>query len=299
MPSDALLNDLSQLVTNELPTRLPKTVAFIVGSNPSQGARSPKLWNAAFKACDIDGEMYPLDVAHKHLAIVLRVLEDDPRVVGVAVAAPYKGDFAAMLHPRLTPSALRCMSINVMTRDDSGLFLGANTDGLAAVESLRELEPRFAESRILILGCGGTGRAVIASLLSEVRPENLLVAVRSDGHRDWLSALGVRAVSMTLEGVNLEKLGVVINCTTIGWGAQSEESPLTATQLSQLARGCVIFDVVYQPDPSVLLRSAKARDLRTLSGSRMNLLQAAIAFASANRIADHEIVSVAVAKAAR
>ena len=290
MPSDSLLNDLRQLVTNELPARLPNTVAFIVGSNPSQGARSPKLWNAAFKACEIDGEMYPLDVAHKNLATVLRVLEEDPRVVGVAVAAPYKGDLAAILQPRLSSSAMRCMSINVMTRDNSGLFIGANTDGLAAVESLRELKPRFAESRMLILGCGGTGRAVIASLLNEVRPENLVVALRSDGHRDWLRALGIRAVSMSLEGVDLAMLGVVINCTTIGWGAQSDESPLTDAQLSQLDHSCAVFDVVYQPDPTVLLRSAKTRNLRTLSGSRMNLLQAAIGFAAANRHSDTNTV---------
>ncbi|MFM8014552.1 MAG: hypothetical protein ACKPCO_00550, partial [Actinomycetota bacterium] len=90
MPSDPLLDALRQIVTNDLPSSLPSHVAFIVGSNPSKGARSPKLWNAAFKSLGVDGEMFPLDVTQQNLAALLQILEGDSRVVGAAVAAPYK-----------------------------------------------------------------------------------------------------------------------------------------------------------------------------------------------------------------
>ncbi|MFM7082524.1 MAG: hypothetical protein ACKOYI_11335, partial [Actinomycetota bacterium] len=137
MPSDPLLDALRQIVTNDLPSSLPSHVAFIVGSNPSKGARSPKLWNAAFVALGIDGEMFPLDVAVDKLAVLLGLLDADKRVVGVAVAAPHKADFAKLLGDRLTAAAKRCGSINLMSREASGRLHGSNTDGVGAVESLR------------------------------------------------------------------------------------------------------------------------------------------------------------------
>ncbi|MEY4401796.1 MAG: hypothetical protein RL072_1661 [Actinomycetota bacterium] len=310
MPSDTLLDDLRRVVTNELPTRLPGTAAFIVGSNPSKGARSPKLWNAAFKALGIDGEMFPLDVPHQHLAKLLSVLESDTRVVGAAVAAPYKADFAELLHDRLAPAAARCGSINLMSRNadnkSSGTprsesvarFFGSNTDGIAAIESMREQRPEFASSDVLVLGCGGTGRAVIASLLNDVKPNRVSVAVRSNRHLAWLNGLGVQTVPANLAGVDLSSFGVVVNCTTVGWGDQSDDSPLDDAQIAGLAAGCMVFDVVYQPDPTVLLRRAKARGLSTLSGTRMNLLQAVIAFTTANHGADSTTVASAMKQAA-
>lgn len=322
MPSDALLSDLRKVVTNELPARLPSVVAFIVGANPSKGARSPKLWNAAFKSLGIDGEMFPLDVTQQNLAALLQILEGDSRVVGAAVAAPYKADLAQLLGNRLAPAAKHCGSINLLSRNGghgagrtpasapasavsapgvsapAAPFFGSNTDGIAAVESLREIRPNFANSNVLVLGCGGTGRAVIASLLNDVKPAHLSVAVRSEGHRAWLNSLSVRPVRADLDGVDLASFGVVVNCTTVGWGDQANASPLDDSQLARLEGQCTVFDVVYQPDPTVLLQRAKARGLATLSGTRMNLLQAVIAFTTANRGADAGTVAAAMKQAA-
>jgi shikimate dehydrogenase len=309
MPSDALLSDLRSIVANDLPARLPGTVAFIIGANPSKGARSPKLWNAAFETLGIDGEMFPLDVNKVDLTAVLEVLEADQRVVGAAVAAPYKADFAQLLTGRLSAAARHCGSINLMSREVSrssgavrfdGLerFTGSNTDGIAAVESLREVRHGFADAPILVLGCGGTGRAVIASLLNEVAPANLTVAIRSAHHHKWLDSFGIASCSTTLAGIDLSQLRVLINCTTIGWGSEADKSPLNEVQLASLHPDCTVFDVIYQPDPTLLLQRAKACGLHALSGSRMNLMQAVIAFVTANRGADAQRVAAAMQQAA-
>lgn len=309
MPSDALLSNLRSLVSNDLPARLPGTVAFIIGANPSKGARSPKLWNAAFAALGIDGEMFALDVTTENLAAVLRVLEGDPRVVGAAVAAPYKADFAQLLAGRLSAAASHCGSINLMSREANGAsgalkgaasthFSGSNTDGIAAVESLREVRADFARTPVVVLGCGGTGRAVIASLLNEMKPANLTVAIRNARHRAWLDSLGVAACSATLDDADLAGARVLVNCTTVGWGNDADKSPLNDAQLASLHAECTVFDVVYQPDPTLLLQRAKERGLTTLSGSRMNLLQAVIAFTTANKGADPQKVAAAMKQAA-
>ncbi|MGA1419954.1 MAG: shikimate dehydrogenase family protein [Ilumatobacteraceae bacterium] len=282
MPSDPLLEALRQVVTNDLPQSLPSRLAFIVGSNPSKGARSPKLWGAAFAALGLDGAMFPLDVTADKIGALLSILEADKRVVGVAVAAPYKADFAALLGDRLSAAAKHCGSVNLLSRDSRGRLHGSNTDGIGAVESLREVLPNFAETQVLVLGCGGTGRAVIATLVSDMKPANVTVAVRGTKHTKWLAGLGVAMCDADLRGINLGQFGVVVNCTTVGWGDQVTSSPLSRDQISALRADCTVFDVVYQPDPTLLLEYAQQCGLQTLSGTRMNLLQAVIAFSIAN-----------------
>lgn len=242
--------------------------------------------------------MFPLDVTADKLGALLPILDADRRVIGVAVAAPYKSDFAALLGDRLSAAAKRCGSINLLSRDSSGRLHGSNTDGIGAVESLREVLPNFSETEVLVLGCGGTGRAVIATLISEMKPANVTVAVRGTKHTEWLTGLGVAACAADLRWVDLGRFGVVINCTTVGWGDQSASSPLSRDQISALRADCTVFDVVYQPDPTLLLEQARQHGLRTLSGTRMNLLQAVIAFSTVNDDADRVSVANAMKIAA-
>jgi shikimate dehydrogenase len=298
MPLDPLLSALGEVASNDLPSVLPRRVAFIVGANPSKGARSPKLWNAAFVECGLDGAMFPLDVTRDGLSRLLTILESDPRVVGVAVAAPHKSELARLTAGRLTDAAARCGSINLLSRNDAGDLVGSNTDGLGAVASLREVCSDLSDSRILVLGCGGTGRAVIATLVDSVESSQVTVAVQGGHHRAWLESLGVAMADKWTAGLDFSTFDVVINCTTVGWGEHAESSPLSVSQLQTLSSRGTVFDVVYQPDPTVLLRDARALGLATLSGTRMNLLQAVIAFSLANSHVDSAVVAGAMSAAA-
>ena len=291
MPSDSLLDALRKLVTNELPTAIPPKTSFIVGLNPSSGARSPKLWNAAYDEFGIDGRMFPLDVSEENLASLISLLESDQRVNGVAVAVPYKSNVAELLHPRLTAAAARCGSVNLLSRDSDGRLSGCNTDGLAAVESLREVRPNLAKSRVLILGCGGTGRSIVSELLNEIGSNQIIVAIRSDTGSFWLTNLGIATTRFDVDESELERFDIVVNCTTVGWGNSSDSSPMQQHRIQHLNPDCLVFDVVYQPDPTVFLRLAAEQNLSTLSGSRMNLLQAAFGFCLVNSDANLPLVA--------
>ncbi len=299
MPLDPLLNALGEVASNDLPSALPRRAAFIVGANPSKGARSPKLWNAAFAAAGIEGEMFPLDVTADRLGRLVEMLQNDPRIVGVAVAAPHKSELARLMAGRLTVAAARCGSINLLSRNEAGNLVGSNTDGLGAIASLREVRPDLSDSRALVLGCGGTGRAVIATLVDSVKSSHVTVAVRGSHHRTWLESLGVTVADRWTASLDFSTFDVVINCTTVGWGEHAESSPLAESQLRALPARGTVFDVVYQPDPTVLLRDARALGLATLSGTRMNLLQAVIAFSLANSDVDSAVVARAMSAAAR
>jgi shikimate dehydrogenase len=205
-------------------------------------------------------------------------LEQDQRVVGVAIAAPYKSEFAKLFAGQLSPAAQKAGSINLLSRRPDGRFIGNNTDGLAAVESLLESEPNLAEKNILILGCGATGRAVIASLVEVVGTQRVSAVYRNPRHKEWLADVGVSSSPISRVSSLLSDNSIVINCTSVGWGNQIDQSPLTINELGLLPKESLVFDVVYQPDPSRLLVDARSLSLRTVSGSRMNLLQAVLAF---------------------
>jgi len=298
MPLDPLLSALGEVASNDLPSSLPSRVAFIVGANPSNGARSPKLWNAAFAAAGIEGAMFPLDVTADRLGQLLVILQNDPRIVGVAVAAPHKSELARLMAGRLTAAAARCGSINLLSRNEAGALVGSNTDGLGAIALLREVCADLSNSRILVLGCGGTGRAVIATLVDSVKSSQVTVAVRGSHHREWLESLGVTVADKWTADLVFSTFDVVINCTTVGWGEHAESSPLAGSQLRALPSRSTILDVVYQPDPSKLLVDARSLGLRTLSGSRMNLLQAVLAFRLSLPDAKRELVMEAMQNAA-
>lgn len=290
MSRDPLLDVLERLVTNQLPVILAGHVAFIVGSNPSNGARSPRLWNAVFRDFVIDGEMLPLDVSSDQIGYLAKVLEQDQRVAGVAIAAPYKSEFAKLFEGQLSPAAQKAGSINLLSRRPDGGFIGSNTDGLAAVESLREVDPNLAEKNTLILGCGATGRAVTASLAEVVGTQRVSVVYRDSRHKEWLDGVGVPNFPISSTSSLLRDYSIVINCTSLGWGNQVAQSPLTINELGLLPKESLVFDVVYQPDPSKLLVDARSLGLRTVSGSRMNLLQAVLAFCLSFPDAKQELV---------
>jgi shikimate dehydrogenase len=281
MSSDPLLDQLRHFVSNALPAQLPEVVAFIVGANPSSGARSPKLWNAAFVACKIDGVMYPLDVDSANLPTVLQLLEQDSRVIAVAVAAPHKSSAAKLFIDRLSPTSEVSGSVNLLHRAEDMKFDGENTDGLAAVMSLNEVVSELESSKCLILGCGPTGRSVISGLLQYTNRSNIHVVFRDESNLAWIIRAGVKHSLWNDLSSALSDAEIVINCTSVGWGAQANVSPLSEYQLTCLSSSTLIFDVIYQPPITKLVESASKLGFQTLNGLRMNLLQAAIAIEKA------------------
>ena len=294
---DKLAHVLGLLVDNKVEIGDFHSLAFIVGVTPSQGARSPRLWNAAFQAEGGSGEMLPLDVAQDQVVSVLKHLEAEPRVIGVAIAAPYKSLAAELYREDLTQAAAQCESINLLFRSHNNRFVGSNTDGLAAFESLREVEPEVGRKQILLMGCGATGRAVAAVLGEQLGAERLVIAHRNPVHAEWISCLGGTPWEFSKLSERLGSVDVLINCTTIGWGDNSDQAPLSEADIGLLPTSSLVFDVIYQPDPSQLLRLAIKRGLKTLSGTRMNLLQASMAFCASNPKANHLTVQTAMQSA--
>ena len=81
---------LSQFLNNNINLKKNNFYALIIGSNPSKGARSPKLWNKAYKKFKQKTKMYPADLSKKNLNKLCNFLKDDQFFLGSSVTVPFK-----------------------------------------------------------------------------------------------------------------------------------------------------------------------------------------------------------------
>ncbi|WP_193188741.1 shikimate dehydrogenase family protein [Nisaea sediminum] len=258
--------------------------AAILGLTPSRGARSPLLWNAAFKAGGIDAAMVPMDVTPDHLAGLVAALKADRRYIGGAVAVPHKQAIAALLD-RLEPEAERIGAVNTIYRDGDDL-VGANTDGAGALSQIADALPDLASRKAVLIGLGGAGIAVAAYLAGAVK--ELVVANRTEAKaKEAAIRLGekVSSVPLPLTAELLSECSLLVNCTTAGYQDGPTGTPLgdeADALLAALPSDALVYDIIYQPLETELLSRAAARGLKTRNGLGMNLDQAVIAFRLAN-----------------
>lgn len=272
-------NDIAALAENKLALRALQKFAAIIGANPSKGARSPRLWNAAFETHCIDARMIPIDVTYENLEALLVALEGEAQYIGGAVAVPYKEKVAMWLRERLTPEAAVIGAVNCLYRTPYGRLNGTNTDGEGALASFQTAQGAIASKSVLILGAGGAGKAVAAYFARGVQSSGrLVIAGRSESSKSFAHRIGVGWVNWADITPVLPGVDVIVNCTSVGAAEQTGQSPLTAQQVALLPSHAVVFDIIYQPRPSALLSLAMARGLSTLDGLAMNLEQAVLAY---------------------
>lgn len=268
---------IAALIDNPLSYPEGTRFAAILGASPSKGARSPLLWNAAFKAQGINAQMLPMDVPSDRLVQLLSVLDANPDFIGGAIAMPHKESIARWLGDRLTPEAHAIGAVNCLYRDTAGRLMGTNTDGEGAVVSYEKQVGAVSGKSVLLLGPGGAGKAVAAFMARAVKPEGR-VTICSRAPMDHMRLGAASWIDWKCIDILLPAIDILVNCTSVGAAAQIGQSPLSLEQVSKLPAHAVVFDIIYQPSPSALLQLAHQRGLQTLDGTAMNLEQAVLAF---------------------
>jgi shikimate dehydrogenase len=232
--------------------------------HPSGHTRSPAMHNAAFRALGIDAVYLAFDVPPADLGPAIAGV----RVLGarqVAISIPHKEAVIAHLD-EIDETARRIGAVNTVTRSE-GRLVGSNTDWIGAVRAL-ERETRLAGRRAVVLGAGGTARAVVVGL----RERGARVAVLNrTPERAAALARELRAESAgSLEELEKIEHDVLVNATSVG--LRSEDSPVPPEALRP---GSVVLDAVYDPERTRLLRDAEARGARIVPGKWMLVHQAA------------------------
>lgn len=160
--------DIRDLITNSVTIPENKNFCSIIGSNPSKGARSPLLWNKAFKEMNLNNTMIPFDCETHNINALLQVLENHSFFKGGAIAAPFKENTAKWLNNKITKESKKIGAVNCIFRNNKEELIGTNTDGEAAILSIKNNFGPIDDKKPLILGTGGTAKAIVAYLVPEL-----------------------------------------------------------------------------------------------------------------------------------
>jgi len=223
---------------------------------------------AGYRALDLAFTYVPFRVTDLSGALTgMRALG----IRGLGVSMPYKQEILALVDA-LDPLAERIGAVNTVVNED-GALRGYNTDCVGAVRALEEAR-EVKDARVLVLGAGGAGRAVVFGLAD--RGASVVVANRSFDRAEALAAeAGARAVKLEDAWNSKGAFDVIVNATSMGMREVSEESPVPEEAIEP---GMVVMDIVYKPIETALVRKAEAQGAKVVHGGRMLLHQAARQF---------------------
>lgn len=243
-----------------------QTAVFGVAGRPIGHSWSPLLHNAALQALWLDAVYVPIEATDID---DLLSCADGLGIRGLSVTAPFKVDALARA-VRADDLARRLGAANTLTRVADG-WEARNTD----VEGfLTPLRPRFMlrGARVSVLGAGGAARAVVAGLTAE--GARVTVHARRRTQAETLRALGAGPGDYPPRPHTWDLL---VNTTPVGTAPDVQASPLDASDLA--GRGFV-YDLVYNPGRTRLLRDAADAGCQTLGGLEMLIAQAALQVAT-------------------
>ena len=246
------------------------TVYGVIGF-PIGHSLSPAMQNAAFEALGMDCVYEAFEVKGEHLRDALMGAKY-LGFGGLNVTIPHKEAVIKFIEP--DPVAAEIGAANVIDFKKMRAF---NTDGPAAVDALRDNGVDVRRKNVLVLGAGGAARAVVYSLLKN--GASVTVANRTPAKAADLAS-HMRAVGDVF-GTSLDDLkdkvrlaDVIVN--TIPAGPGWEDRPLVTRDM--LDRSQAVFDLVYRPPETPLLKEAKAAGARCVDGISMLARQGALSF---------------------
>ncbi|MDB4037914.1 hypothetical protein N9519_02595 [Candidatus Thioglobus sp.] len=292
---------INDFLDNSLNIKSSEKYAGIMGANPSQGARSPILWNGAFKAFGLNRKMYPMDVSDNNLVGLLDCLDKDNNFIGGAIAVPHKEKVAKWLIEKgvgyISEEAYTIGAVNALYRSKNGHIKGTNTDGEAAIISLNHVIKNIEGANVLLIGPGGAGKAVATYVKKAIKSGQLFISARNSSKVSLLGKkLNAKILKWPVEIESLKQIDILINCSVLGSYSKAKingimqsleaYAPLNletnedkiASLISNIKSDALIFDIIYEPDSSILLKLSAELGFRTLNGKKMNIEQAILAF---------------------
>ena len=249
-----------------------KSYCLIIGGQGANKARSPKIWNKILKKNKFDCKMIPLEVKKKHLNKLLKYLSKDSKFLGGAVAVPYKEDMYRNLKNNVDIFTKKIGSVNCLFKEKK--LKGINTDGIGFFETLKKNKINKNLKNILLLGYGGVGKSVLVFLKKYFSKKTLIYCATRNNFSKKIKKLGCRWIHWNKKNNNLNKYNMIINATSLGFGKMQNKIPLDLVEKKNID---VVYDIIYNPKQTLLLKKSKKLRIKTINGLEMNLLQAQFA----------------------
>lgn len=271
-----------------------KTAVYGIFGYPVAHSVSPQIHNAFFRRKGIDAVYVPFEVRPDYLVEAVESLRS-VGIRGVNVTVPHKEQAANLIDEIANDIDRAIGAVNTISVRD-GRLRGFNTDGPGFIEDLQEgfhFQPKGQNA--LVLGAGGTARAIAFYLLKENCGELFIynrTPERAKGLAGYLMRFfpkaRVRAV-LTIEELAGERLNLVVNATSCGM-KPDDPFPVNPDVLENTQ---LVYDVIYAPAETKLIAEARKRKVRAANGAGMLIRQACLAETIWNpQIPKHEIYPI-------
>lgn len=243
--------------------------AEVIG-DPIAHSKSPTIHNFWLEALDIEAEYRRTHVTPQGLPAYFLERRADPDWLGCNVTLPHK---IAVMDYTDDPGGVRerIGAMNTIASETGGPLIGTNTDAGGFLQPL--LRDKWKGQSAVLVGAGGAARAILFALASLGVPD-ITVMVRDPAKgRALLDRGGISGRVIGMADA-LPAADLLVNSSSLGLAGQ----PVLDLDLAPLPDSATIYDIVYAPLETELLRTARARGLKTLDGLEMLIGQAALAF---------------------
>jgi 3-dehydroquinate dehydratase/shikimate dehydrogenase len=250
------------------------TQVYGVLGDPVAHSLSPLVHNHALRAAGLNAVYLPFRAPRGDLAGFLKAFDRLP-VQGYSVTIPHKESAAALAKEKSAAVQLSGAANTLLRREDGFSAFNTDFDGVLAV--LREHLPSAGASPVqgklvTVLGAGGVARAVAFACQRE-KAVVTVINRTADRARDLADEVGCKCADWGARHQVLADL--LVNCTSVGMHPHVDVMPISPDYLKDTM---TVFDTVYTPESTLLIKEARERGCRTITGVELFVRQAALQF---------------------
>lgn len=260
-----------------------KTQLVGLVGHPIKHTYSPFIHNVAFELTGLDYIYLPFNVLPVNLKSAIKGL----------VALGYKGFNVTIPHKvkvkefmsKVSEEASFVGAINTVLIEEGKLF-GYNTDVAGVLESLYSYRREITDNECVVIGAGGSARAVIYTLIKHFRPSKIHLINRTEQRAETLRQFFKTKMKFDSFTVNelippdikdiIKSSSLIVNATSVGMYPEEDDAVLTQKDL--FSKQQIVFDLVYNPAQTKLLKLAQSNGAKTVDGIKMLVNQAAKSF---------------------
>ncbi|QYO66851.1 shikimate dehydrogenase [Leptolyngbya sp. 7M] len=273
-PGQIMAGELDEVYrVNDLDT---ETEVFGIIAGDTSYSMSPYIQNAAFRESKMNRVFVPfqvLDIGGFIRRMVSPVTREiDLNFRGFAVTNPHKRSLIDYLDA-IDETAEKIGAVNTIKLSDNKV-VGFNTDADGFIKPLLKIVPDLGGTRVTVIGAGGAARACLYAL-KNVGADVELLARDPRKAKALAEEFEVESAILSDEPSELET-DIIVNATPLGTRGELEnQMPIRAELLSGIS---IVYDLIYNPRETQLLREARAAGCRTIDGLEMLLAQGAKQF---------------------
>ena len=247
---------------------------------PLSHSLSPKIHTAALQSCGLEGDysLFPIHPDDKQSLKDLLFRVRSGEIHGLNVTIPYKQNVIPFLD-ELTPTAKSIGAVNTIYLHNNRL-IGDNTDAQGFLLDLKKFltteTQRHGDLNALVLGAGGSARAVVYALVNDGWDVTIAARRMEQSQELALQFRKANAIEFNPQTFQRSDLQLIVNTTPVGMTPNIDGSPWPENL--PFPKNAAIYDLVYNPRETKLVRDARCQGLNATTGLGMLIEQAALSF---------------------